>query len=147
MLLNTCGLLHHPLLHPHPSPQSEAVVLREPFSAFSVIEVAWFLRLAYCLDESQADLDLQHMGSCLSAVLRLAHALDAPRLLKNAERHIAGGAQGAHVWRGRDCICLHTWHCARDDSLGLRCPIRHDMSSHLAGARARCPSPPNLQTS
>lgn len=66
------------------------MVLREPFSAFTVIEVAWFLRLAYCLEEAQAERDLQQMGSCLSAVLRMAHALDAPRLLKKVEKHIAG---------------------------------------------------------
>lgn len=69
-------------------------MLREPFCAFTVVDVAWFLRLAYCLDEAQAERDLQQMGSCLSAVLRLAHALDAPRLLKKVERHIAGGLGG-----------------------------------------------------
>lgn len=78
-----------------PQPDARPVVLREPFSAFTVIEVAWFLRLAYCLDEAQAEGDLQQMGTCLSAVLRMSHALDAPRLLKKVEKHIAGGLLAA----------------------------------------------------
>lgn len=75
-----------------PCMQGEPVVLREPFSAYAPSEVAWFLRLAYSLDETQADHDLHSMGSCLPAVLRLAHALDAPRLLRRAEKHVAGEA-------------------------------------------------------
>ncbi|KAI7845149.1 hypothetical protein COHA_001194 [Chlorella ohadii] len=102
--------------------QSESVVLREPFCAFTVVDVAWFLRLAYCLDEAQAERDLQQMGSCLSAVLRLAHALDAPRLLKKVERHIADKLSSGSVGAIVECIDLAE-QCQLD-GLYTKCVLR-----------------------
>lgn len=102
--------------------QREPVVLREPFSAYAAAEVAWFLRLAYSLDEAQAERDLQGMGSCLPAVLRLAHALDAPRLLRRAERHIADRCSSDSVPAVAECIMLA--EACQLDALYTKCVVR-----------------------
>ena len=73
-----------------PSVQHDKLVLGEPLSDCSLFEAALFLRLCYRpQDVSPANLVAQRAS--LPALLRLAHKLDAGRILGEVAKHMKGG--------------------------------------------------------
>jgi len=72
-----------------PSLQHGKLVLEEPLSGCSLFEAALFLRLCYRpQDVSHANLAAQRPS--LPALLRLAHKLDAGRIMKEIVNHMKG---------------------------------------------------------
>lgn len=72
--------------------QEGPLVLEEPFKGCSVYEAALFLRLCYRPHElTQASLAGQR--DSLPCLLRLAHKLDAGRILQEVVKHMKGEAR------------------------------------------------------
>ena len=70
------------------------LTLSLPFHGYGPVEVALLLRFIYCPEDATPE-NFRAVAASVPGLLRLAHALEAGRLLPRLEAHLVGERQGA----------------------------------------------------